>query len=83
MADNTVTTPRTLTYVTTADLGISSSEAYDVASALDVSYGDALLTLVHPDAFQAAVEDALDLTRGAKVRDKLLALKINYVAFIG
>lgn len=83
--DNTMTTqPRTLTYVTTQDLNLQGVEAREIADALDITYGDGSeLTIINSNRFQDGAEDALGLTRAAVIRDKLLALKVNYVAFIG
>jgi len=79
-----MTTPRTLTYVTTQDLNLQGIEARQIADALDVTYGDgAELTIVNSNRFQEGAEDALGLTRAAVIRDKLMALGVNYVAFIG
>lgn len=76
-------TPRTLTYVTTEDLGFSQEAAALIADVADVTTGDANLTIINSNRFQQAVEDALGLTRGAVIRNKLLALQVHYVAFIG
>lgn len=76
-------TPRTLVYVTTEDLGLRPNEAESIAQSIDVTYGDARYTIVHRDGFQDGVESALSLTRGAAIRDKLLALNVQYVAFLG
>lgn len=78
-----MTTPRTLTYVTTQDLNLQGIEARQIADALDITHGDAELTIISSNRFQEGAEDALGLTRAAVIRDKLMALGVNYVAFIG
>lgn len=76
-------TPRTLKYVTTQDLNLQGIEARQIADALDITHGDAELTIISSNRFQDGAEDALGLTRAAAIRDKLLAFKVNYVAFTG